>query len=110
MAYDTGRKALQRENELLELLQQATNSFKASVAKEPVASSIASDWAGSFEKLQKLNTELIADNDKDFEKALTGEKELLKSYLGVAESSGFAWSWKELFESDIKVVDLLLKP
>ena len=110
MAYDTGRNALKSEIELLKILQQAANSFKASVAKDPIASFIANDWAGSFEKLQKLNADLIADNDKDFAKALDDEKELLKSYLGVAGSSGFAWSWKELFESDIKVVDLLLKP
>jgi hypothetical protein len=110
MAYETGREALRSEIKLLQILQQATNTFKASVAKDPVASFIANDWAGSFEKLQKLNTELIADSDKDFETALNGEKELLKSYLGVAGNSGFAGSWKELFQSDIKVVDLLLKP
>jgi glycerate kinase len=110
MAYDTGRQALRQEIELLKSLQQATDRFRESVAKDPVASLIANGWAGSFEKLQKLNADLIADSDKDFKEALTGEKELLKSYLNVAGSNGFAWSWKELFESDIKVADQLLKP
>jgi len=110
MGYDTGRQALQREIELLSILQEATNSFKASVAKEPVASFIANDWLGSFSKLRKLNEELIAENDKDFKAALTGEKELLTNFLDVAGSSGFADSWKELFQSDCKIVDMLLGP
>ncbi|MGH6879644.1 hypothetical protein [Hypericibacter sp.] len=110
MGYDTGRKALQRENQLLEILQQATNDFKASVAKEPVASFIANDWLGSFSKLRKLNEELIADDDNDFATALKGEQALLTAFLKAAEDGGFSESWKELFQSDKKIAGMLLEP
>jgi hypothetical protein len=108
MGYDAGRKALQREIELLLLLRETANKFKAIVAEEPIASFIVDDWFGSFDKLRKLNAELIADNDENFVQTLKGEQELLNSFLNVAGKTGFANSWKELFQKDIEIAKQLL--
>ena len=80
-----------------------------SVAKDSKATVIANEWLGSFVKLGKINESLIADSDVDFEAALIGERKLLSSFLDVAKDSGFVESWQDLFQNDIKIVELLLK-
>jgi hypothetical protein len=110
MSYEKGREALRQENELLELLSKTTSSYLNSLSKnETAAAFIGNDWSGSFKKLQKLNNELIAEDDAAFEKAFSGEIELLEKFLAVVDGEGFAGSWTELFQKDLEIAKMMLK-
>jgi hypothetical protein len=110
MSYESGRQALLEESKLLASLLQATDSYAASLSKDAsLAAFIANDWAGSFKKLQKLNAEIAAKSDEDFEKTFNGEKELLRQFLNVCKDHGFAKSWTELFQRDLEIAEQMLK-
>lgn len=111
MAYDSGRQALQRENALLDQLLSMTQEFERTMPKDAgVARVVVNGWAGSFDKLRKLNEALIKESDTEFAETLAEEKQLLQQLIEAAKSgTGYAESWVQLFEEDIAIANGLLE-
>jgi hypothetical protein len=108
MAYANSKTALEEENKLLAILLTETMSYAKTLKPGSLGEFIVLDWAGSFDKLQKLNSESIADDEDSFRKIFADEVALLRGFLGVADSTGFGGSWAELFTKDIEIAERLL--
>ena len=61
MAYGNSKNALEEENQLLSILLTETMNYAKTLKPGSLGEFIALDWAGSFDKLQRLNGESIAD-------------------------------------------------
>jgi hypothetical protein len=108
MPYVNSKLALEQENGLLAILLEATNEHIKTLKPDSLGAFIAQDWAGSFEKLQKLNAAALADDDENFKRTFVDEIALLAGFLGMTENSGFGASWAELFTKDIQIATHLL--
>ena len=108
MSFLNSKQALEQENGLLAILLKATNEYVKTLKPGSLGAFIAKDWAGSFDKLQKLNVATLADDDETFKKTFVDEIALLAGFLGMTKSSGFGASWAELFTKDIQIATHLL--
>ncbi len=108
MAYVNSKTALEEENRLLSILLRETMRYAKTLKPGSLGEFIALDWAGSFEKLQKLNSDSIADQDGSFRKTFADEIVLLQGFLKVTNGKGFGESWAQLFTKDIQIAERLL--
>jgi hypothetical protein len=108
MAYGNSKNALEEENQLLSILLTETMNYAKTLKPGSLGEFIALDWAGSFDKLQRLNGESIADEDGSFRKTFADEVTLLRGFLEVTNGKGFGESWAELFTKDIEIAERLL--
>ncbi len=108
MAYVNAKTALDEENQLLSILHTVTTSYAKTLKPGSLGEFIALDWAGSFAKLQKLNSQSMGDDDASFKETFSDEIALLKRFQQVTDKAGFGKSWAELFAKDIAIAEGLL--